>query len=58
MTFDDFFSQKMYASYLLGESDTYGRMLLEYAVDEDALKAEQKRIETELVNFEEDLWEY
>ena len=58
MTFDDFFNQKMYSSYLLGESSTYGRMLLEYAVDEDALRAEQKRIDTELINFEEDLWEY
>ena len=58
MTFDDFFNQKMYSSYLLGESSTYDRMLLEYAVDEDALRAEQKRIDTELINFEEDLWEY
>ena len=58
MTIDDFFNQKMYSSYLLGESSTYGRMLLEYAVDEDALRAEQKRIDTELINFEEDLWEY
>ena len=58
MTFDDFFNKKMYSSYLLGESSTYGRMLLEYAVDEDALRAEQKRIDTELINFEEDLWEY
>lgn len=58
MNFDDFFNQKMYSSYLLGESGTYGRMLLEYVVDEDALRAEQKRIDTELLNFEEDLWEY
>ena len=58
MSFDDFFTQKMYDSYLLGESDTYGRMLLDYTVDENDLRAEQKRIDTELLNFEEDLWEY
>lgn len=57
MTFDDFFSQKLYSSYLLGDSNMYSRMLLEYSVDENVLKAEQKRIETELMNIEQDLWE-
>lgn len=57
MTFDDFFSQKLYSSYLLGDSNMYSRMLLEYSVDENVLRAEQKRIETELMNIEQDLWE-
>ena len=35
----------------------YSRMLLEFSLDENALRAEQKRIETELMNFEQDLWE-
>ncbi len=58
LTYDDFFSQRLYDSYLLGDSNMYSRMLLEYVVDENVLKAEQKRIETELMNFEQDLWEY
>ena len=58
LTYDDYFTQKLYDSYLLGDSNMYSRMLLEYVVDEPKLKAEQNRIETELMNFEQDLWEY
>ena len=64
LTFDDFFAQKMYSSYLLGDNNVFGRMLLDYdrVVDEkrfeEYIKKEQKRIETELLNFEQDLWEY
>lgn len=58
LTFDDYFIQKQYFSYLLGESNLYSRMLLDYNTDESKLRAEQKRIETELMNFEDDLWEY
>ena len=57
MTYDEFFSQNLYSSYLLGDSNMYSRMLLEFSLDENALRAEQKRIETELMNFEQDLWE-
>ena len=57
MTYDEFFSQNLYSSYLLGDSNMYSRMLLEFLLDENALRAEQKRIETELMNFEQDLWE-
>lgn len=64
LTFDDFFAQKMYSSYLLGDDNQFGRMLLDYdkvipeAHFEQFIKKEQKRIETELLNFEQDLWEY
>ncbi len=58
MSYDDFFSQKLYSSYLLGDSNMFNRMLLEYNVDPDKIKKEQSRIETELMNFEQDLWEY
>lgn len=65
LTFDDFFSQNLYASYLLGDSNMYNRMLLNYASvipDADKFEAfvrkEQSRIETELLNFEMDVWEY
>jgi|ERR1035437_2149629 gliding motility associated protien GldN len=58
MTYDEFFAQKLYSSYLLGDSNMYNRMLLEYVVDPLKIKKEQARIETEIMNFEQDLWEY
>ena len=65
LTYDDFFTQNLYASYLLGDSNMYNRMLLDYGTFisdsqkfETFVKKEQKRIETELLNFEMDLWEY
>lgn len=58
LTYDDFFSQKLYESYLLGDSNMYSRMLLDYLANEGKLKKEQKRIEKELMDFEQDLWEY
>jgi gliding motility associated protien GldN len=58
LNYDDFFTQRLYDSYLLGDSNMYSRMLLDYMADESKLKSEQQRIETELMNFEQDLWEY
>jgi gliding motility associated protien GldN len=58
LTFDEFFAQKLYSSYLLGDSNMFNRMLLESEVNPDKIVKEQNRIETELLNFEEDLWEY
>ena len=58
LTYDDFFAQKLYSSYLLGDSNMFNRMLLEVSVNPNKIRKEQKRIETELLNFEEDLWEY
>jgi len=58
LTYDEFFDQKLYSSYLLGDSNMFNRMLLEYVVDPVKIKKEQARIETEIMNFEQDLWEY
>ena len=58
LTFDEFFAQKLYGSYLLGDSNMFNRMLLESELTYDKIHKEQNRIETELLNFEEDLWEY
>lgn len=58
VTFDDFFQKRLYTSYLVGETNIYNRMILDYAKDEVTAKKEQTRIETELLNFEQDLWEY
>ena len=65
LTYDDFFTQDLFASYLLGDSNMYNRMLLDYGaiipdIDKFSvyIKREQKRIEAELLNFEQDIWEY
>ncbi len=64
LTMDEFFTQRLFSSYLLGDNNMFSRMLLDYdkLVDEEKfeqfVKKEQKRIETELINFEQDLWEY
>ena len=58
LTFDEFFTQKLYSTYLLGDSNMFNRMLLEYVVDPIKIKKEQNRIETELMNVEQDIWEY
>ena len=58
LTFDEFFAQKLYSSYILGDSNMLNKMLLEYVKDPDKIRKEQKRIETEILNFEQDLWEY
>jgi hypothetical protein len=42
----------------LGDSNMFNRMLLEFVVDANKIRKEQQRIETELLNFEQDLWEY
>ena len=58
LTFDEFFSQRLYSTYLVGDSNMFNRMLLEFAVNPEKIKKEQSRIETELMNVEQDIWEY
>jgi len=58
LTFDEFFAQKLYSSYLLGDSNLNNRMILQSYTDPLKIRKEQNRIETELLNFEQDLWEY
>lgn len=58
LTFDEFFAQKYYSSYLLGDANMFGRTMLDTYDTADKIKREQKRIETELLNFELDLWEF
>lgn len=58
LTFDEFFAQKYYSSYLLGDANMFNRTLLETFNDHGKIRKEQKRIETEMLNFELDLWEF
>ena len=58
VTFDEFFQKRLFTSYLLGEDNMYNRMITEYASDAETIRKEQDRIENEMLNFEQDLWEY
>lgn len=58
VTFDDFFALKQYSSYVIGINNVYSRMIPEYATTYEEIRKEQQRIETELLNVEQDLWEY
>jgi len=58
VTFDDFFLQKLYTSYIVGTSNVYDRMIPDYATTPEAIAKEQELIEWELLSVEQDLWEY
>jgi len=58
VTFDELFQKRLYPSYIVGEGNMYNRWIPDYAKEEAEVKKEQARIATELLNFEQDLWEY
>ena len=58
VTFDEFFQKRLYTSYIVGEGNMYNRWIPDYTGDEEKVRQEQERIATELLNFEQDLWEY
>ena len=43
---------------MLGDSNMFNRMLLQAYNEPEQILKEQKRIETELLNVEQDIWEY
>jgi len=60
VTFDEFFQKHLYSTYIVGEGNMYNRMLPDshYGYSNKDIKREQARIEKELLDFEQDLWEY
>ena len=58
VTYDEFFQKHLYTSYIVGEGNMYNRWIPDYAGSEEQVKKEQERIANELLNFEQDLWEY
>ncbi|HBL74381.1 MAG: hypothetical protein A2W90_19865 [Bacteroidetes bacterium GWF2_42_66] len=58
MSFDDLFVKRYFNSYVVKESNTFNnRDISAYLSGRDAM-LESKRIENEIFNFEQDLWEY
>lgn len=58
MSYDDLFIKRRFASTLYKESNLQNRMLLEYNATPEDVKREQARIKTDIINEEQDLWEY
>jgi gliding motility associated protien GldN len=57
MSLDDLFWKRMFQSYIVKESNIYGREIDSYKSGQDAL-LESEKIENRLNNIEADLWEY
>ena len=58
VTYDEFFQKRLFTSYIVGEGNMYNRMIPDYEHTYEGIKKEQDRIAMELLNFEQDLWEY
>lgn len=58
MSFDDVFIKRFFNSYIVQESNVYNnREISAYLSGKEAM-LESKKIEEEIFNFEQDLWEY
>jgi hypothetical protein len=58
ISFDDYFIQRRFNSYIYAESNVYSnRVISQYSVGMDAL-LEAERVKTYLFETEHDLWEY
>ncbi|MGB4654159.1 MAG: gliding motility protein GldN [Bacteroidales bacterium] len=57
MSYDEFFWKRMFSSYITKVDNQYDRSIAEYATGMDAV-LESQRIKDELLNFEQNLWEY
>ncbi|MDC1107039.1 gliding motility protein GldN [Prolixibacteraceae bacterium] len=58
MSFDDVFINRKFDGFIIGESNQYdNRFIIQYAKGEYAQR-EAQRIENEIFNWEQDVWEY
>ncbi len=57
-TYETFFSEKQYSSYIVGDNNVYDRMFIDYTKTHEEIQKEQQRVFDELLNFELDLWAY
>lgn len=58
LSFDDVFLQRRFSGYIYRESNVYdNRAIMDYAMGRDALY-ESERIQNQIFDFEQDLWEY
>ena len=58
MSYDDLFIKRRFSSNIYKESNLQNRMLLDYNATPEDVKREQQRIKQDILNEEQDLWEY
>lgn len=58
MSFDDLFIKRFFNSYVVKESNVYNNRDISAYLSGKQAMLESKRIESEIFNFEQDLWEY
>lgn len=58
MSFDDLFIKRFFNSYVVKESNVYNNRDISTYLSGKQAMLESKRIESEIFNFEQDLWEY
>lgn len=58
VNFDDFFTTRQFNSYIIKDYDMKSRDIDEISDDAVFLKQMQDEIEGEILNFEQDLWNY
>ena len=56
-SYDDIFQKRMFTSYVIKESERFNRSISDYLSGMDALY-EAERVEDDLFNIEQDMWEY
>ena len=57
LSYDEVFWKRLFDSYIYKEENVFDRRISQYATGVDAL-LEADRVKTELMDFEENLWEY
>ncbi|MBQ6083044.1 MAG: gliding motility protein GldN [Bacteroidales bacterium] len=57
LNYDQIFMLRMFDSYIYKEENPYDRTIISYAQGRDALM-ESERIKQEIIDFEQNLWEY
>ena len=56
-SYDDVFVKRLFTSYVIRTSNTFGRKISDYLTGFDALY-ESQNIEEDIFNYEQDMWEY
>ena len=57
LSYDDVFLRRVFDSYIVREDNIFDRSIIEYAKGLDALR-ESERIKQEIIDFEQNVWEY
>ncbi len=57
LSFDDIFIKRLFQSYIIKEQNMFDRRINAYATGADAIR-ESQRIQREMFNFEQYLWQY